>query len=233
MLSTNRKNDLNNFLKIQNLKIADLALLNTAFTHSSYLKEKSLKDEEDNERLEFFGDAILKLYVSEYLMDKYKKYSEGQLSKLRAYVVSEKVLAVIANKINLKKYLLVGKNEKKTLPISILADALEALIAVIYYESSPNKAKDYIFTHWREYIQAADKNEEKDNFKAVLQEFTQGNNLGLPVYETLRESGPDHDKEFEVAVFLDNNEYARGLGKTKKDASQHAAKNALIKLRKY
>ncbi len=233
MLTNTRKTQLINFSNSQKLKIKDLCLLNTALTHSSFIKDNSNKNITDNERLEFFGDAVLKLYVSDYLLNKYLNYSEGELSKLRAVVVSEKILGNIAKKINLDKYILVGKNEKKQLPISILADSLEALIAVIYYECGEKKAKEYILNYWYEYIEITDKNKEKDNFKAVLQEYLQGNNKGLPIYKTFSESGPDHDKEFEVAVLLDNNEFARGTGKTKKEASQSAAKNALIKLGKY
>ena len=222
-----RKKVLLDLAKSLDLSIKDLNLLNTAFVHGSYIKENTSKNISDNERFEFFGDAVLKLYISEYLMDEYKDYLEGQLSKLRAFVVSEKVLGKIALKLKLGDYLLLGKNEKKSLPVSILADSLEALIAVIYYECGPKKAREFILNHWIEHIESADKNQDKDNFKAVLQEYTQGDKLGLPVYKTLIEAGPDHNKEFEVAVYLKENELARGTGKTKKEASQEAAKNAL------
>ena len=233
-MKEDRKRVLLNFLRFLGLTIKDLNLLNNAFIHASYVKENSLKNIPDNERLEFFGDAVLKLYISEYLMDKYKNYLEGQLSKLRAFVVSEKVLSKIALKLNLGEYLMLGKNEKKSLPVSILADSLEALIAVIYYECGPKKAKEFILSHWIEHIESADKNQDKDNFKAVLQEYLQGCKLGLPDYKTIKEFGPDHIKEFEVAVYLKENELARGTGKTKKEASQEAAKNALksLELRK-
>ena len=230
-LGESRKKDLIAFSKSLGLSIKDLQLLNIALTHSSYVKELATKSLIDNERLEFFGDAVLKLFVSEYLMSKYTVYSEGQLSKLRAFVVSEKVLAEIAVKLNFKKYLLLGKNEKKSLPVSILADSLEAVLAVIYYECGTDKVGDFIISHWKEHIEYADKNKEKDNFKAVLQEYLQGNNFNLPAYRTLSEVGPDHNKKFEVGVFLNNNELARGIGKTKKDASQEAARNALMLLK--
>ncbi len=232
MLKDDRKKELVMFSNSLGLNIKDLKLLNMALTHGSYVKENFKKKLYDNERLEFFGDAVLKLYISEYLMNKYSDYSEGQLSKLRAFVVSEKVLALVAGKLNLKKYILMGKNEKKSLPVSIIADSVEALLAVIYYESGAKKAREFILNNWIEYINLADKDYEKDNFKAVLQEYSQGKKLGLPAYKTISEYGPDHSKEFEVAVFLSDNELAKGHGKTKKEASQQAAKNAIAFLKK-
>ena len=222
-----RKKELTSFLNSLGLNIKNLNLLNTALTHSSYVKEHAYKTGENNERLEFLGDAVLKLFISEYLMSKYKDYSEGELSKSRAYVVSEKVLADIAKKLNLKKYLLLGKNEKKSVPVSILADAVEALLAVIFYDCGEIAAKDFVLSYWKEYVDKTDEDIEKDNYKAVLQEYLQGKKRGLPLYKTVSEAGPDHNKEFEVAVCLNNNELARGKGKTKKEASQQAAKNAL------
>lgn len=231
-MKEDRKKDLLMFSSSLGLNIKDLKPLDMALTHGSFVKENLKKTVVDNERLEFFGDAVLKLYISEYIMNKYPAYSEGQLSKLRAFVVSEKVLGNIANKINVKKYLQTGKNEKKSMPISILADSVEALLAVIYYECGAKKAKDFILSHWLEHIDLADKDQEKDNFKAALQEYTQGRKLGLPVYRTITELGPDHNKEFEVVVVLNNNELAKGKGKTKKEASQSAAKNAVSFLKK-
>ena len=231
-LLNSRKLDLLKFINSLDLKINNLELLNIALTHSSYIKESFRGKLEDNQRLEFFGDAVLKLFISEYLMKKYPKYTEGELSNLRAFVVSEKVLSKIAKNISLQKYMLLGKNEKKAPPESIASDALEALLAVIYYDCGHNSAKDFILNNWIEYIELADKSKEKENFKAVLQEYSQANKLGLPVYKTISEIGPDHNKEFEVCVFLNENELARGWGKTKKEASQEAAKNTLVILEK-
>ena len=231
-LSEGRKKELLSLTALLSLNIDDLVLLNSALTHASFVKEKVKNKHLNNERLEFFGDAVLKLFISEYLMSKYKNYSEGQLSKLRAHVVSEKVLVNVANKINLKKYILVGKNEKRTLPVSILADSMEALLAVIYYQCGTKLIRDFILKYWKEYIEEADKDVEQGNYKAILQEYLQGNKLGLPIYKTMSESGPDHDKRFEVAVYLNHHELSRGTGKTKKEASQFAAKNALIILQK-
>ena len=232
MLSNDRKLQLQKLLKSLGLKIKDLGLLNTALTHGSYLKESKSVVREDNERFEFFGDAVLKLYVSEYIMEKFPDYAEGELSNLRAYVVSEKVLTKIAKKLNLEKYLLVAKGIKVNTPDSVIADALEAVLAVIYYDCGLDIARDFVLKNWTNHIELASKNKEKDNYKAVLQEFTQANNYGLPAYKIQDEKGPDHKKTFEVGVFLLNNEVARGMGKNKKEASQDAAKNALKILNK-
>ena len=232
MLSSDRKTQLQKLLKSIRLKIKDLDLLNTALTHSSYFKEYKKITNEDNERLEFFGDAVLKLYISEYIMKEFPDYSEGELSNLRAYVVSEKVLTRIAQKLNLEKYILVAKGIKVNIPDSVISNALEAVLAVIYYDSGVESAREFILKNWTYHIDLASKNKEKDNYKAVLQEFTQANNYGLPLYKILEEKGPDHKKIFEVGVFLLNNEVARGIGKNKKEASQNAAYNALKTLNK-
>ncbi len=228
----NRTKQLSEFARSLGLVITDFNLLNNALTHGSYIKEKKLKSTEDNERLEFFGDAVLKMFISEHLMDKYTDFSEGKLSKLRAYVVSEKVLSEIASDIGLKKYILLGKGEMKSTPVSVLADALEALLAVIYYQCGSNKTRDFILKYWKNSIEEVSFNVEKGNYKAMLQEYTQANKVGLPEYITVSESGPDHNKSFEVSVFLNKTELGRGKGKNKKDASQVAAKNALKCLQK-
>ena len=226
-LHLNRRKDLATLLKGLKLSIKDLTLLDKSLTHSSYLKENNKKKTEDNERLEFFGDAVLKLIVSEYLMKAYPEYSEGELSKLRAFVVSEKVLSKVADRLDLKKYILVGKNEKKSMPVSILADSFEALLAVIYYDSGIDSARTFVYEYLKDFIELAGENTEIDNYKAILQEYTQKHKLGLPNYKTISEIGPEHNKEFEVVVLLNNNKLAQGKGKTKKEASQCAAKNAL------
>lgn len=227
-----RYSELSLFANYIGIKVKNFELLNMALTHGSSLRDKEVKSSSDNERLEFFGDAVLKLFISEYLMNRYTNYSEGQLSKLRAFVVSEKVLAKIAVELDFNKYILLGKNESKSIPVSILADALEAVLAVIYYDCGPEEAKEFILTRWLPYIENADSSNEKDNYKAVLQEILQADKQGLPTYKTISESGPDHSKRFEVGVFLNNSKLATGIGKTKKEASQEAARSALIVLNK-
>lgn len=224
-----RKNKLKSFITQIGVNIKNINLLDTALTHGSYIKDNNLVKVKDNERLEFFGDAVLKLFISEYLMKEFPDYSEGKLSAIRAYLVSEKVLTAIAKKLQIKNYLLLGKNEKKNLSDSIPSDALEAVLAVIYYSCGEAVTRKFILNFWKEHIEYACKTKGLENYKAVLQEFTQANNMGLPEYSTITEKGPDHKKEFEVAVYLLGKEIARGQGKTKKEASQNAAMIALTK----
>ena len=201
MLKQERKKELANFVKTLNLDVSDFEILNLALTHGSY-NPASRKTFTNNERLEFFGDAVLKLFISEYLMSKYNNFSEGELSKVRAYVVSEKVLAKIADKLQIKKYILMGKNEGKNPPLSILADSVEALLAVVYYECGAEKTRNFILENWELYIDSSAIVIDTDNYKAVLQEHLQANKSGLPIYKTISESGPDHLKQFEVGVYL-------------------------------
>ena len=225
MQSEKRTKLLQRFVSKLNLNVKNFNLLNVALTHSSFIRNSSSLC--NNERLEFFGDAVLKMYISEYLMSKYSDYNEGELSNLRAYVVSDKVLTKVSKKLDLHKYLLTSVDIKNKLPDSVTANSLEALLAVIYYECGAEIVKKFILTYWKEFIELANKDKGKENYKAVLQEYTQANKLGLPEYKIVREEGPDHIKTFEAAVYLNNKEIARGYGKNKKEASQIAAYNAL------
>lgn len=227
-ISVERKKELQVFTKTLNVNIKDFKSLDMALTHGSYLKEKNLSLQGNNERLEFFGDAVLKLFISEYLMEHYPSFSEGRLSKLRAFVVSERVLIEVANKTGLKKHIQLGKNEKKTFPKSILADTFEALLAVIYYDCGVHEVRKFIIKYFADIIKSADSEQDIENYKAILQEYTQEKKLGLPLYKTVLESGPDHKKIFEVEVCLNNKKLASGKGDSKKEASQSAAKNALL-----
>lgn len=225
-----RIKELKEFTQRTKINLSNFKLLNTAFTHSSFIKNSAQSKKLDNERLEFFGDAVLKLCISEYLMGHFKDANEGELSNLRAYVVSEKILIQVAGKLKINEYLLIGKNEKRKISKSIQADAVEALLAVIYYDCGLDAVKKFILENWTEYIDYAAKNKDQENYKAVLQEYTQAKSLGLPVYKTISATGPDHEKIFEVSVYLNDNEIGRGVGNNKKEASQIAAKNAMLKI---
>ena len=226
-LSLNRKKELQAFLNEIKIDMKNLSQLNLALTHSSNIKNKSLSGTNCNESLEFLGDAVLKLVVSSYLMDKFPHLNEGQLSKFRAYLVSDKVLGEVAKHIGIGKYVLTGTNERRNMPSSILANCFEALLAAIFKDCGLKKVNDFIISNLEDYINVNLINAEFYNYKAVLQEYTQNKELGLPLYKTLNEKGPEHNKEFEVAVVLNNNIIASGKGKSKKEASQQAAKNAL------
>ncbi|MDO6354120.1 MULTISPECIES: ribonuclease III [unclassified Caloramator] len=228
-----RRKHLEEFEKIIEVNFHDKDLLNKALTHSSYANENGLKYNDHNERLEFLGDSVLSLIVSEYIFKKYKDRQEGKLSRIRASVVCESSLAELARAIKLEKYLRIGKGEELTggrNKDSLLADATEAVIAAIYLDQGYNKAKDFVLNKLKHKIQNVARGREYIDFKSRLQEYVQRNLLSTIKYEVANQWGPDHDKTFEIEVYLDNIKYGLGVGKSKKEAEQMAAKNALIKL---
>ncbi|MCW1360877.1 ribonuclease III [Campylobacter sp. CCS1377] len=204
----------------------DKTLLTHALTHKSFKKPYS------NERLEFLGDAVLDLVVGEYLFHKFKHDAEGDLSKLRAALVNEKSFAKIALDLNLGDFLfmsLAEENNGGRAKPSILSDALEAIIGAIHLESGFEKAKQIaLYLVEKNYPHIDAKNLIKD-YKTKLQEITQGSMGQTPEYETLRAFGPDHQKQFEIALKLEGKEIARAIANSKKEAQQMAAKITLEK----
>ncbi|WP_341456805.1 ribonuclease III [Caloramator fervidus] len=228
-----RRKQLEEFEKIIKVKFNDKELLDKALTHSSYANENGLKYNEHNERLEFLGDSVLGLIISEYLFKKFKYKQEGKLSRLRASVVCETSLAELARNICIDRYIRIGKGEELTggrNKDSLLADATEALIAAIYLDKGYDKAKDFVLKNLKDKIELIARRKEYIDFKSKLQEYVQKNLTATIKYNVTNEWGPDHDKTFEVEVFLDNINYGHGQGKSKKEAEQMAAKNALVKL---
>lgn len=206
----------------------DKSLLELALTHSSFANENKLK--KNNERFEFLGDSVLGFVTAEYLFTEFKNRPEGEMTKLRAAVVCEKSLFKFAEQIDLGKYILLGRGEDGTggrnRP-SVVSDAFEAIIAAIYIDGGMEAVKPYILR----FIKDAVKRETsfKDN-KSLLQEEIQkvkGNSLA---YEEVGEEGPDHDKTFVFRVKLNGEIIGEGKGKSKKEAEQNAAGNALNKL---
>lgn len=212
-------------------------LLRQALTHKSYVNETKEKDREDNERLEFLGDAVLDLVMCQELFERFPGLSEGDLSKMKAKMVSEEVLADVARKIDLGDYLFFGKgeiqSEGKEKP-SLLSDALEALIAAIYLDAGSHnglgEARRIILTLFCEDMETLKGGEVLFDYKTTLQEYSQKKFAALPVYRMLNESGPDHEKQFEVGVFVDETLRGTGKGKSKKVAEQQAAQKALSTL---
>lgn len=202
--------------------------IETALTHSSYANE-SKKHLDYNERLEFLGDSVLSIVVADYLFKNYSHLPEGDMTKLRASLVCEQTLFDFANEISLGSYLKLGKGEVITggreRP-SILADAFEALIAAIYLDGGLIEARDFVLRFVKERIKASDFEAVKD-YKTILQEIIQQNKEEKVTYCLVSESGPDHDKHFCVEVHLNSNVIGRGEGKSKKQAEQFAAKEAL------
>ena len=202
-------------------------LLKNALTHTSYAYENNVQS---NEKLEFLGDSILEFLSSKYLYGKYKKLKEGEMTKVRATVVCEDSLYKIALKHNFSDFLYLGKSENSNnahLSKAILADSVEALIAAIYLDSGLESTEKFIIENLKEPIEIATKNVGNKDYKTVLQEKLQiHGNVEIKYYIT-KESGPDHDKEFESKVECNGKILGKGKGKTKKESEMMAAKAAI------
>lgn len=207
-------------------------LLERALTHRSFANENKLS--EHNERMEFLGDAVLNLVVSELLMQMRPQSPEGDLSRLRASVVSEQSLASIARSLSLGEFLRLGKGEAQTGgrdKDSLLADCLEALIASLYQDGGLAAASAFIHRHFSGPLTNAPAAGSGADSKTDLQELCQERMKTLPEYRVITASGPDHQKEFTVELSIKGEIYGRGIGKSKKEAEQRAAREALAKLR--
>lgn len=204
--------------------------LETALTHRSFVNESGSEEIKDNERMEFLGDAVLNLQVSNLLMDQYPDDDEGVLSKYRSAIVNEKSLALAARRMSLGSYLKLGKGEELTQgreKDSILADAFEAVVAAVYLSSGEGMAYRFVQEYLSEAIDRVSQNSERHDFKTTLQEFTQKWRKTTPVYRLVSEDGPDHEKWFESEVLIDQKVYGRGRAKSKKDSEQRCAEVAL------
>lgn len=208
-------------------KFKNEKLLLRALSHSSYANENQDICKGSNERLEFLGDSVLGFITAENFFNNYKQLPEGELTKLRSTMVCEKTLAEFAKQLNLGDYLLLGKGEVFTggreRP-SLLADAFEAVIAAIYLDGGMDEARKFVLGYIDE---AISKHRSVKDYKTILQEVVQRNPGEIVEYVLVGESGPDHDKRFEVEVHLNSNVIGRGIGKSKKRAEQEAAKEAL------
>lgn len=210
----------------------DPALLERALTHRSFANENRLS--EHNERMEFLGDAVLGLVVSEQLMTAWPRASEGELSRYRAVVVSESSLSSVARMIGLGAFLRLGRGEEQTggrEKDSLLADALEALVASIYLDGGISEADGFVQRHFRERFRLVQAAGGMTDFKTTLQELCQERLKTLPEYRIASETGPDHQKEFTVELTIGGRTVGSGTGRSKKEAEQKAAKEALEKLR--
>jgi ribonuclease-3 len=209
----------------------DAQLLERALTHKSYANENTVPYH--NERMEFLGDAVLGLVISEYLMNACPTYTEGDLSRLRAAIVSEPALAAVSREIGLGDYLLLGKGEDQTggrNKDSLLADSLEALTAAVYLDAGKDAAESLIIRLFEEVIKKSCASGGTRDYKTELQELCQEQLKQLPEYRSVSETGPDHQKQFEMEVWIKGQLSGRGIGKSKKEAEQRAAKEALEKL---
>jgi ribonuclease-3 len=212
----------------------DRLRLEEAVTHASSLNErKGGKPRRDNERLEFLGDAVLDLIISEALVERYPEATEGALSKMRARLVSEAALAQVARRLGLGRFLRLGRGEElsggreKT---SLLADAFEAVVAAIYHDGGYASARRSVLALLEPELSAESASGGGVDYKTQMQEYCQQLFGQLPLYRVTRESGPDHRKVFHVELMINGQCYGEGSGKSKKEAEQQAAKTALEQL---
>jgi len=233
MPTSERQTELNELLTELGMEINDYDLLDLALTHGSYTFENKLPAADNNERLEFLGDAVLKIITSRYLYDRFPEYSEGELTKIRSILVSDKTLAKLAEKIDLGKYINIGFHEEKMggrSRSSTLACALEAVLGAFYLDGKLDELHEILPQLLEDEVTEIDQSSTKYNFKAILQEHTQGTTSNLPEYRIIGQNGPPHDRTFEIEVFVNNELLGYGKGKSKKEAQQSAAKMAISAL---
>ncbi|MFC1566885.1 ribonuclease III [bacterium] len=217
-------NSIKEFEKANQLIFQNIELLKKALTHKSYAIEQGISF--DNERLEFLGDTILSLIVSEYLFNKFKDAPEGTLTKIRAKIVSKSNLILWAESIELGKYLYLGRGEELTkgrIKASNLANAFEALIAAVFLDQGMDEVKQFIL----KFLELIDIENLEQDYKSLLQEIIQKKYKQIPIYKILSEKGPAHDKLFKINVMVQEEILGQGQGKSKKKAETNAAKNAL------
>jgi ribonuclease-3 len=213
-------------------RFADRQRLATALTHRSFANEHRGEVGSDNERLEFLGDAVLDLIIGHMLMDLFPDLREGELSVTRAQVVSEAGLVEVARELELGDVLRLGRGEERTggrTKVSILADAVEAVVAAVYLDGGFDAARDLVTRLFRDRVATLEPRTGYD-FKTRLQEAAQARLRATPEYRVVGEHGPDHDKTFDVCVRIQGVEWARGRGKSKKAAEQRAAAAAVTRL---
>lgn len=213
-----------------NVTFSNKALLQRALTHRSYLNENPDYPLEDNERLEFLGDAILDFITGEYLYHRFPEMPEGRLTNLRSALVRTETLAYFAAQLNLGEHIFLGRGEEESggrKRAAILCDALEAFIGALYLDSGLDAAKQFVCTLIDPTLQTILASDTDKDAKSRLQEVAQSHYQLTPVYRTVQEEGPDHAKEFTVEALIGGQAYGRGKGYSKQIAAQAAAQEAL------
>lgn len=214
------------------VKFKDANLLRQAFTHRSYINENKESGLSHNERLEFLGDAVLELVITDFLYQKMKDSAEGELTSLRSALVNADTCAKVALALGANDFLLLSKGESKDTGRArqyILANTLEALIGALYLDQTYEGAKDFILKHFSPLAEEILKAGTWIDAKSLFQEKAQEYKGHTPIYKTVKESGPDHDKHFTVSVSVGKEVYGEGSGQSKQDAEQAAAREALEK----
>jgi ribonuclease-3 len=225
---TRQKNNYKSFLEDNKLSFNNKDLLITALTHPSYYQERS-SAEASNQRLEFLGDAVLNLIVGEYIYKNFSDKAEGELTKIRARVVCESALVMVAKKLSLGSYIFLGRGEEMSggrKRKSILADTVEAVIGAIYLDQGLESAEKFVLKYLEDEIFYTAQGDYYD-YKSRLQEFVQAWDKENVYYDLLEEHGPAHSKTFTMAVYYKGEKLASGSGRTKQEAEQKAAEEAL------
>ncbi|MCF7945816.1 MAG: ribonuclease III [Spirochaetia bacterium] len=224
-VTSERKKELLLFEKLSGIRFRKLEFLNLAFSHRSYANEQ-LEEIDNNEKLEFLGDSVLGLVISEYLYTELQDMVEGDFARIKSFVVSEDSLAEVAKRIKVDNYILIGKGEEYSggrNKKAILADCMEAIIGAYYIDSGYKPVKTFILNYLVPEINKVLENKHKKDYKTLLQEFVQKNFKTYPKYSVVKRTGPDHNKIFWVNVVIHGKEYGPGKGKNKKEAEQEAA----------
>lgn len=232
-LSAERKARLASFCRALSIHFSDIELLDLAFHHSSCSGNGREESRGNNERLEFLGDSVLGMATAAFLYESLKDNPEGDLAKIKSVVVSEQTLAPIAVKMGIDDMLLLGKGEELSggrHKKAILADAVEAVIGAYYLDSGYNAAEKFVLSFIVPEIRKVLDNRGVKDYKTILQEFHQKKYKTCPVYELVKESGPDHDRTFWVTVHLKNTSYGPESGKNKKEAEQNVARRAWFEI---
>lgn len=225
--------DLKTLERLIGYRFRDHELIASALRHRSIIAETGEPRSAANERLEFLGDAVLGLLVSEQLYIKYPEAREGFLARLKSLAVSGRQLAAKAKKINLGQFIQISNGEVRNggrARVSILEDAMEAVIGAIYLDGGIRPVRKFVRRFITDDLNGRLIREKEDNFKSLLLEYSQGRALGTPLYRIVDEQGPDHEKTFFVEVLIGNKMIGTGAGRSKKQAEQQAAKNAASEL---
>jgi ribonuclease-3 len=220
-----RKKELQLFEKNAGIRFRKLDFLNLAFSHRSYANE-SKESIENNEKLEFLGDSVLGLVVSEYLYKTLTDKNEGDLARIKSFVVSEDSLAIIAKILKIDNFILIGKGEEYSggrNKKAILADCMEAVFGAYFIDSGFKASQNFILKYLVPEINKVLENRHKKDYKTLLQEYVQNSFKNYPKYSLMKKVGPDHDRTFWIEVKVENEVFGPGIGKNKKEAEQMAA----------
>jgi ribonuclease-3 len=224
-VSKERRKELQLFEKHAEIRFRKLDFLNLAFCHRSYVNEQN-GNFDNNEKLEFLGDSVLGLIASEYLFNLLKDKQEGELARIKSFVVSENSLEIIAREIKVDNFVLIGKGEEYSGGRSkkaILADSMEAIIGAYYLDSGFKAARQFVLRYLVPEINKVLEDKHKKDYKTLIQEYVQKKYKSYPHYKLVKRTGPDHDRTFWIEVQINGVTYGPGKGKNKKLAEQNAA----------